>query len=135
MRKTMQTKEEEEARERAAAEEAGAAGAAAAAERASRYRAAVASALPPEPDLDVEDAVPCRFSLPTVRRRQDRHDPYENVFDHARSLARAVRSSAVLVGSDRIDSPEDEDDDAARRRRRRRRHGWRRGLQPWTRLC
>ena len=73
-------KEEEEARKTAEAEEAAALEAAAAAQRAERYRAAVALALPPEPDTDVEGAVPCRFTLPDGKTNVRRFAPTVRVF-------------------------------------------------------
>lgn len=68
-------KEEEEAAMAAEREERRAVEAAAAAARAERYRAAVASALPPEPDADVAGAVPCRFTLPDGKTYTRRFAP------------------------------------------------------------
>jgi hypothetical protein len=45
------------------------------AKRAGRYRAAFTSSLPPEPDADVEGAVPCRFTLPDGKTHLRRFAP------------------------------------------------------------
>lgn len=86
-------KEEETAAAAAAEAARKSAQAAAAAARAERYRAAIASALPPEPDpAVVAGAVACRFTLPdgTTRvRRFAPTDPLQAVFDFVRSVGGA----------------------------------------------
>lgn len=80
------------AEEAATAEEETARAAARDAARAERYRAALASALPPEPDVDLPGCVPCRFTLPdgsTRSRRFAATDPLAAVFDFVRSVGGA----------------------------------------------